>query len=163
MKRKRGKDYFLKDNLSEILCKMRNLKYLLPLFFVWLASCTSEPLRVVEETWPNGSPKTVKFFSNDSKKVLLKEVLYYEDSTKRQEGEYKNGERTGLWTYWYPNGNKWSQGVYENGIENGLKTTWYENGQKYYEGNLKDGNRVGLWKFWDKDGKLLKQIDYSKR
>ena len=142
---------------------MKNYRYLLLLFFVWIVSCKPEPVRVVEETWPNGSPKTVKFFSNNSKKELLKEVLFYDDSTKRQEGSYKNGERTGLWTYWYPNGNKWSQGVYENGIENGLKTTWYENGQKYYEGNLKDGNRVGVWKFWDKDGKLLKQIDYSKR
>lgn len=142
---------------------MKNIKYFFIPVILWFLSCTSEPLKVVEDTWPNGQEKTVKFYSNNSKKELLKEVLYYEDGTKREEGKYKNGERTGLWTYWYPNGNKWSQGIYENGIENGLKTTWHENGQKYYEGKLKNGNRVGVWKFWDKNGKLLKQIDYSKR
>ncbi len=138
-------------------------RFLVPVIsFLLIVSCTVKPFEVVEETYPSGSPKTVKYYNNESKEILLSEINYYEDGTKKMEGAYENGERTGKWSYWYPDGKLWSQGVYKNGKENGLKTVWHSNGQKYYEGNTKEDKRTGVWKFWDEKGELLKQVDYDK-
>ena len=127
-----------------------------------LLGCSEKAFEVVEETFEDGSPKTVKYYKDEAKEKLIKEILYYEDGTKKLEGSYKNKERTGEWSYWYPNGNLWSRGFYKDGIDHGLKTVWHENGQKYYKGDQKDGKRVGVWKFWDKDGNVIKEIDYDK-
>jgi len=127
-----------------------------------LFGCSGKAYEVVEETYDDGTPKTVKYYKDETKEKLLMEVLYYEDGTKKLEGSYKDNERSGEWSYWYPNGNLWSQGSYKKGIDHGLKTVWHENGQKYYEGELKDGKRIGIWSFWDKDGKITKEINYDK-
>lgn len=142
---------------------MKKIHYLLPVIFIWLVSCTTKPIEVVEKTYPDSSPKTIRYYSDDSNKELLKEILYYDDGQKKMEGAFENGERKGKWTYWYPNGNKWSEGHYDKGIENGRKTIWHENGQKYYEGALENGQRVGVWRFWSREGELLKEIEYSKK
>jgi antitoxin component YwqK of YwqJK toxin-antitoxin module len=128
-----------------------------------ISACHYKAVEVIEETYENGNPKTVKYYKDEAKEILIKEILYYEDGTKKLEGSYKNGERTGEWSYWYPNGNLWSRGSYKAGIDNGLKTVWHENGQKYYEGDLKDGKRIGVWKFWEKDGSLIKEINYDEK
>jgi antitoxin component YwqK of YwqJK toxin-antitoxin module len=137
-------------------------KFLLLNFaFIVLFACSTKPIEVVEDIFPDGTPKTIKYYKSDAKEVVVKEILYYENGQKKLEGAYKNGERIGKWSYWYANGNLWSQGEYLNGHENGLKTVYHENGQKYYEGNLKDGTRIGKWNFWEMDGTLIKEIDYD--
>jgi antitoxin component YwqK of YwqJK toxin-antitoxin module len=139
------------------------MKIRIVLFLLVLAvGCKIKPFEVVEETYPSGSPKTVKYYNNESKETLLSEINFYEDDAKKMEGSYENGERTGQWSYWYPDGKLWSQGVYKNGKENGLKTVWRSNGEKYYEGNTKEDKRIGVWKFWDEKGELLKEVDYDK-
>ncbi len=139
---------------------MRNVFILVVSVFIF-ASCTPKPFEVVEETYPSGSPKTVKFYNNEGKEILIKEIQYYEEGAKKIEGAYENGERTGKWSYWYPDGKLWSQGFYKNGMENGLKTVWHSNGQKYYEGSTLDDKRVGIWKFWNNKGELLKEVNYD--
>lgn len=132
------------------------------LFVILIFGCSEKAFEVVDETFEDGTPKTVKYYKDESKESLLKEILYYEDGTKKLEGSYKNDKRTGEWSYWYDNGNLWSRGHYKEGVDHGLKTVYHENGQKYYEGNLKDGKRMGIWMFWEKDGTLIKEIDYDK-
>lgn len=132
------------------------------LFTVLIFGCSEKAFEVVEETYENGTAKTVKYYKDETKETLLKEILYYEDGTKKLEGSYKNEKRTGEWWYWYANGKMWSQGHYKDGIDHGLKKVWHENGQKYYEGNLKDGKRVGIWTFWKENGEMIKEIDYDK-
>jgi antitoxin component YwqK of YwqJK toxin-antitoxin module len=133
------------------------------ILLVLTVACKIKPVEVVEETYPSGAPKTVKLYKNESRETLLGEVNYYEDGTKKMEGGYENGERSGKWSYWYPNGKLWSQGIYKNGKENGLKTVWHSNGQKYYEGSAVNDKRTGIWKFWDEKGNLVKEVDYSKQ
>ena len=140
---------------------MKNLRYLILLLPFWFASCTSTPVEVVEESYSDSIAKTVKIYKDESKEILLKEIQYYESGQKKLEGAYKDGERTGQWSYWYADGKLWSQGEYKKGIENGLKTIWHANGQKYYEGHLKMGERIGVWKFWDEKSALIKEIDYD--
>ncbi len=129
-------------------------------FFV---ACTHKPFEVVEETYPDQSPKVVRYYKDETKKLLLSEISYYENGNKRMAGSYKNEKRNGKWSYWYENGKIWSQAYYSEGVENGIKTVWHENGQKYYEGTIKDDKPVGVWKFWDETGKQVKEVDYDKR
>lgn len=139
------------------------IKFLISILLIGLFACTTKPVEVIESTYPDGNSQVVRYYKDDSKEVMVKEVLYYEDGTKKMEGAYHKGDRTGQWSYWYPDGKLWSQGVYKDGVENGLKTVWHDNDQKYYEGELKEGKRLGVWKFWNKEGKLVKEVDYDKK
>lgn len=141
---------------------MKNL-FVKVLALVFILACSSLPFEVVEETHENGSPKVVRYYKNESKEIILKEIQYHADSSKYMEGNYKNGERDGVWTAWYRNGNVWSTGKYKNGIEDGKKTVYHENGQKYYEGVMKDEKRTGIWTFWNSEGEVVKTIDYNKQ
>lgn len=131
------------------------------LIFTVLVACSSPPYEVVEERFSNGNPKVVKAYKSEAQEVLLKEVQYYNDSSKYMEGSYKNGKRDGVWTAWYQNGNIWSTGNYKEGLESGKKTVYHENGQKYYEGTIRDEKRQGTWTFWDESGEVLKTINYD--
>lgn len=139
--------------------------YFILIFSILLIAGCSEPklFESVESTHEDGTPKIVKYYNNESKEVLLKEVRYWENGNKSMEGAYKNGNRNGTWTAWYKDGTLWSTGEYEDGVENGLKSVFHENGQKYYEGHIKSDKRVGIWKFWNKEGNLLKEINYDEK
>jgi len=141
-----------------------NMRKFIPalIFVLMLFSCILKPFEVIEETWAGGNPKIVKYYKDEKKEVLVKEIRYYENGSKKIEGNYQDDQRSGQWSFWYPDGSLWSQGVYKNGKENGLKTVWHKNGQKYYEGVSTDDKRTGIWRFWNEEGELIKEIDYNK-
>jgi antitoxin component YwqK of YwqJK toxin-antitoxin module len=132
------------------------------LAFVLFSCNQKKPFESIEETYPDGTSKLIKYYKSEAKEVLVKEIHYYEDGQKKMEGGFKNDARDGQWSYWYPDGKPWSQAVYTEGVPNGLKTVWHETGHKYYEGNMSDNKRVGIWKFWDKNGTFIKEINYDK-
>jgi antitoxin component YwqK of YwqJK toxin-antitoxin module len=78
---------------------------------------------------------------------------WYEDGQKRKEETYKDGKRDGLLTGWYENGQKWYEEIYKYGELDGKSTFWYKNGQKGYEKTYKDGKKISS-KNWDEDGNL---------
>ena len=129
-----------------------------------ILSCNREKkVKVVEEKYPDGSPKVEKYFNGDStNKEMVKEVRYYPNKKEQMEGEFKNERRDGNWVYYYDNGNKWSEGSFLNGFDNGKRTTYFENGKVRYEGFYDKGKKVGTWKFWDEIGNLKKTIDFDK-
>ena len=137
--------------------------FLLLISAVLFASCAKEYEEVIEDSYEDGSPKTVKVYEvNGDEKDLVKEIAYYENKQKRLVGEYKNGQRDGFWQYWYENGNKWSEGYFKAGRRDGLGKTYHDNGQLYVEGTYNDDIRVEAWRFYDRNGVLLKEIDYAK-
>lgn len=157
MNRKKDKDYYFNDKNMK-----QHLIFLLSVIF--LVGCSQPKLfENIESTHEDGTPKIVKYYKDESKEVLVKEIRYWDNGGKSMEGEYKNGNRNGIWTAWYKDGTIWSTGEYNEGVENGLKTVYHENGLKYYEGNIRADKRVGIWKFWDKDGNLLKEINYDEK
>ena len=139
---------------------MKNLTYLLILVLI-ATSCSHAGYEFVEESYPDGTPKRVRYYKSEEKDVLLRETQHYDDGQVYIEGTFKDGEREGKWRAWHRNGNLWSEGEYQGGKENGRKTVYYENGQKYYEGVVKMDERVGEWTFWDEDGALIKTINYD--
>ena len=151
------KDYYLTDKYS---MQRKFLTFSLALI---LFSCGSKKsFESVEETYPDGTSKLIKYYKSEKKEILVKAIHYYEDGQKKMEGAFKNDKRDGQWSYWYPDGKLWSQAVYTEGIANGLKTVWHDTGKKYYEGQLTYDKRTGIWKFWDADGNFVKEIDYDK-
>lgn len=131
------------------------------LFLFLLVSCTHETVEDIAETYPDGSPKIVRYYLDDGKsRTLTREITYYRNHQKYMEGEFKNNQRHGKWTSWYKNGNIWSEGYFTDGKDDGSRVVYHENGKKFYEGKYKDGKKTGKWKFWDEEGRLTKETDY---
>ncbi|MFC2101729.1 toxin-antitoxin system YwqK family antitoxin [Bacteroidota bacterium] len=139
------------------------LKWAMPILLsVILVSCSMRQ-KVVEETYPDGSPRReCEYRGTGDDKVLLKETFYYENGQVEMTGAYSEGERDGYWIYYYENGNVWSEGLYKKGKNDGKRLTYFENGRLRYEAYYKDNERVGTWKFFDQAGNLIKEVDYSK-
>ena len=121
---------------------MKNTFYPL-ILLLFVLGCSSTGYEVVVESYEDGNPKLVRYYRDENRQDLLREIQYYEDGKVYIEGQYKDNEREGKWTAWYRNGNIWSTGEYQKGMENGLKTVYHENGNKYYEGHVVDDERVG--------------------
>lgn len=142
---------------------MKKLWFLVALPLVLLCSCNGKTVEEVTESFPDGTPKTVRFYQVDGDvKDLVKEVQYYPDHKLFYEGEFKDNKKDGKWTVYYKNGNKWSEGYYKKGLDDGQRTAFHENGEKNFEGRYKDGKMVGTWRFYDETGKQVKEIDYDK-
>lgn len=141
---------------------MKKIIFLISTLFI-ITSCIHKDKKVVEETYTDGSPKVEKYYRGEgADKEMVKEVKYYPNKQKQVEGEYKNDKRNGHWVYYYQNGNKWSEGSFADGLDDGKRTVYFENGNIRYIGFYDKGKKVDGWKFYDENGKLLKEINYSK-
>ena len=96
---------------------------------------------------------------NKLKRKVEKVLEYYPDGKKKLEGELVNGERHGIWKYYYKNGFLWSEGKYWYGARKGYSTVYHENGKKKLEGEYENDLKVGKWKLWTEDGSLYKTIN----
>lgn len=126
-----------------------------------LNSCKQEPIRIVKDTYPDGSPKAVQYSDkpgSDNNEYILK--TYYNNRKIMSEGKMIDGKMSGRWVYYFENGKKWSEGYFLDGIEEGKRTAYYDNGLKRYEGIFRNGQKTGIWKFWDASGKLVQKIKY---
>jgi antitoxin component YwqK of YwqJK toxin-antitoxin module len=132
------------------------------LVFFAFTSCTHET-KVMEETYPNGSPKRECVYKGkDTSHELIRETTWYPNKKIQMSGEFKEKKRDGKWIYYYKNGNVWSEGFFKDGKSDGKRTTHYENGKIFYEGYYQEDRRVGVWKFYDEKGTLVKSVDYNK-
>lgn len=128
-----------------------------------MLSCQNSVIKEVSETYENGKPKIEKFYTEkDGDRELIREIQYYENGQKRIEGEIKNGQRTGKWTFWFEHGPVWSEGFYKNGIRDGETRVFHENGNLFYQGSYQDGQKHGTWKFYDENGNLVNQVVFDK-
>lgn len=100
-----------------------------------------EPVEIVEEFWPDGTPS------------LRKHVLRQPDQTLLNHG---------LYTRWHPNGRKAYEANYTRGQLHGVETAWHENGEKRAEQHYDHGLRHGLRRDWDQQGRLRREEGYVK-
>ena len=142
---------------------MNNKKHLLITISVifLFASCVHEE-KIVEETYPDGSPKRecIYMVKGDSKDII-KETTYYPGKKVQMSGSYKNKKRDGNWIYYYSNGKIWSEGAFKDGKSEGRRVMYNENGTIHIEGYYKDDYRTGVWKFYDEKGSVVKMVDYT--
>lgn len=138
------------------------MKKLISLTCIALLLFSCGPKKVIESKYENGNPKVVKYYSKiDGKKQLVKEVVFYENETKKLEGEYANEQRTGHWMAWYENGKLWSEGEYKDGKRNGPGVVYHDNGKRYIESVYTNDEKTGKWRFYDTTGTLVKEVDFD--
>jgi len=89
-----------------------------------------------------------------------KHTEYYDDGQKKEEGNYKDSEKQGLWTTWYENGQKEEEANWKDDELDGLLTYWHENGKKEGEINFKDGEEDGLETWWYSTGQKEAECTY---
>jgi hypothetical protein len=89
--------------------------------------------------------------------------FWYKNGRKQLQGEYIKGEKNGLWIKWTANGAKLSEVEFISGKMNGICTDWYENGQKALESMWVLGKRDGTWTYWNSDGTISKKETYNHR
>jgi len=79
----------------------------------------------------------------------------------REEGQFLDGERDGLWLWFYGNGNKMFEGEFQSGIPTGKHKYWYDNSQLEMTGKYKAGEMDGRWDYFDINGFPSMQLDYK--
>lgn len=73
----------------------------------------------------------------------------------------EDGERNGVWRYYYENGVEQSVGVYTNGKKEGIYIVRYPNNLLRYRGEYEEDEQVGIWQFYDEEGNLIETKNYS--
>ena len=79
--------------------------------------------------------------------------IRFRSGEKREQGNLKNGFRSGAWTGWDKEGNKKFVGEYKKGKAHGKWTGFHINGKKKYEGSYELGFQSGNWNYYDINGK----------
>jgi len=69
-------------------------------------------------------------------------------------GSFVNGEKDGVWEYWYSNGQQKRITPYKGGKKEGLTTYWHLNGVKSKEILYKSDKNIDQ-KLWDEQGNRL--------
>lgn len=117
----------------------------------------------ITEKYADGKTKTevANWLDSDGKKLKTGEKGYYENGRlKITSYTDENGQKTGMWEYWYDNGNLWSQCEYENGIRSGMSKVYYPDGTLRYEGNYKEDKQTGKWNFYTEKGEIFDSKEY---
>ena len=129
-----------------------NIKVLLLLTVLTVASC---------------STKYNQYDTRHQRHGKWKETLHTGDGDMLATGKYRNGEKIGKWTY------KYGDRLYETEKfkkETSVTKSYHPNGRLSAIGmsrtNVTDQYRnwykYGVWKYYNENGKLAKEIDFSK-
>jgi len=78
----------------------------------------------------------------------------------REEGEYRIGQRTGVWKYYFRNGKLKFEGKYTDGMEEGMHQLYHDNGQLRLAGRYKFGEREGDWVEYNEDSSIKQTVTY---
>ncbi len=79
----------------------------------------------------------------------------------REEGEYVEGIKEGVWKFFYPNNQLLYQGKYVDDTPDEKHEWYYSNGMLKISGNYAMGVREGEWKYFDEAGQLFLTITYN--
>jgi antitoxin component YwqK of YwqJK toxin-antitoxin module len=111
--------------------------------------------------YPNGNWKIIEHYSKDK---LVDAYDHYDENGKLiEEGNFKNGQMNGLWTFYYPNTTQIKEKViFFNGVEWGYYESFYPNGIKKSDGYYKgEDNMDSLWHLYYESGELMEDAIYN--
>jgi antitoxin component YwqK of YwqJK toxin-antitoxin module len=146
--------FFVYLNMTDFFC------IIISLLVTHIAMCQDS---IIVEHWEDNKPKKVEYYrENNSKKVKVKESLFYTDGKLWEERIYDTPAKTAVLIRYDTKGNEeLSIPLNERGYMDGLYIKKYPNGQKAQEGIYSDGKRKDLWKYWYESGKLEKEIIFK--
>jgi len=124
-----------------------------------------------EETFLKGLPEGMMIEYSDSGSVITKGLFtdglregpwFTIDGDEKEEGEYRNGEKEGLWKIYFIHTNKpVAVGQYVTGLENGKFSYYHYNGRLKEEGEYIMGVKDGNWRRFDTEGLLIITFQYE--
>jgi uncharacterized protein len=138
--------------------------------------------RLVQVTYLNPDGKTLGKYGNESGTFPVQ--VYFPTGELKVKGEFKKGNRNGLWKFYYRTGGLSSEYEYVDGKAHGAATEYYEsgakkivttykddehhgyhqefyqNGQTKVEGWFQDGDRQQQWVEYSVDGKIESDFYY---
>jgi len=85
---------------------------------------------------------------------------YYKNGKIREEINYENGIKHGVYKYYFENGNLGMELNYRYGISNGSQKHWHENNTLKAEWTTVDGEKDGVYKSYHFNGQLHIQTFY---
>jgi antitoxin component YwqK of YwqJK toxin-antitoxin module len=91
----------------------------------------------------------------------MKKNAAYQPTAIVEKGRYKDSQKVGVWTEFYPTGTKKSELTYVNNRPNGHAIMYNENGTKSEEGTWVGTRWVGDYKLYYEDGTPRQQFNYS--
>lgn len=83
------------------------------------------------------------------------------DGSKIFEGDFVDGQETGVFTYFYHNGTVRIRNTYSEPGRRCLHEAYDEQGHLLARGEYNQRNRDGLWRFYAEDGRLVKEASYK--
>ena len=92
----------------------------------------------------------------------LKQGKWYRSiNDHKEEGEYVDDERNGLWVFTHSNGTKMFEGKFELGAPVGKHEYFYSNGKNEMKGEYEGGELEGDWMYFDEDGIYINTVTYQ--
>lgn len=154
----------------------------------WLITCvlalSGQDVLVEKEAWPDGTPRVEReVVEVDGAKQLHGSFRsWFENGQLQEEGNYKEGWRSGLWRHYHENGQLAAEGAYRLGLRNSRWKYWdadgktegsrqgtfraeiqeYPSGVRRIGGEYKGKHRDGEWTYYGPDGTILAQGGYSR-
>lgn len=86
---------------------------------------------------------------------------FFEYGDHKEEGYYRNGERNGMWNYYYPNKKQNFEGKFVDGSPDGKHKFYYENGKLKKEEYYVMGTKTDVWKSYNELGELIVSVYYK--
>jgi len=151
-------------------------------------SCRQKEGRFLADKHPNGANKRVIEFKGDTAHIVREielfesgdtsrvasyetdgetiksEIIYFPNKEIRQSGQYKNGQRFGVWKAFFTTGQLQSIRNYnDEGNEEGLSNVYKLEGDYYYlflSGYFSNGEKRGTWKFFNRNGDVIKAVSH---
>jgi len=87
-------------------------------------------------------------------------VAYYPNGQKRSEGQYVDGFRSGLWTFYNEAGQVTGRTEFQRENYHGKRVLYFANGKQRIVEEYTNGKRNGLVQEFSEDGKLVRQARY---
>lgn len=88
-------------------------------------------------------------------------VDFHANGGKQSEGQYENGFRTGLWTFWDANGVKTGETNFSAGDYHGTRIEYHANGNKKVEQQWTRGKKEGLSVSYAEDGQKVAEMHFQ--
>ena len=99
----------------------------------------------------------------DTKPISLEGTKFdwFEDGSKKQELNYVDGKKNGIFKKWYPNGQLEKKGGFKDDRFDGFFEAWNDEGVRRWTGTYRVGMQHGEWVFFDKNGAALPAIYFK--
>ncbi|RLD71525.1 MAG: hypothetical protein DRI87_06785, partial [Bacteroidetes bacterium] len=85
----------------------------------------------------------------------------YQIGDAREEGNYAEGMRNGLWKTYHTDGTVIFEGKFIDDLPNGEHSWYWPNGKLKKQGKYVMGRKNGDWKKFDENGMLIITINYK--